>query len=130
MRMITRRRPPIPDDNERAGTPRTPVVRRWVALAVLAAVLLSLLSADAPAYAQAESVREVLNNIQRWLTGILASLATVFLMIAGTRYVLAGGDPSEVEKAKTAFKAAGLGYLLAVLAPVVLAVLKTFAGLD
>lgn len=127
MRMINRRRTATPP--ARAGRARQRVSRRSFALACLAAVLLSTLSADT-AYAQAESVSDVLSNIQGWLTGILAALATVFLMIGGTRYVVAGGDPGEVEKAKTAFKAAGIGYLLAVLAPVVLSVLKTFAGLD
>lgn len=127
MRMINRRR--TATRTARAGRAPWRVSRRSFALAFLASVLLSTLSADT-AYAQAESVSDVLSNIQGWLTGILAALATVFLMIGGTRYVVAGGDPGEVEKAKTAFKAAGIGYLLAVLAPVVLSVLKTFAGLD
>lgn len=127
MRMIDRRRTATPPTW--VGRARRPMSRRSFALACLAAVLLSALSADV-AYAQAKSVSDVLGNIQGWLSGILASLATVFLMIGGTRYVMAGGDPGEVEKAKTAFKAAGIGYLLAVLAPVVLSVLKTFAGLD
>lgn len=128
MRMITR----TAVSDRRTGRPartRRAVSRRSLALASLAGVLMSTLSADV-AYAQAESVSDVLGNIQGWLTGILAALATVFLMIGGTRYVVAGGDPGEVEKAKTAFKAAGIGYLLAVLAPVVLSVLKTFAGLN
>jgi hypothetical protein len=45
--------------------------------------------------------------------GILAGLATVFLSIGGVRYVMGGGDPGEIEKAKTSFKAAGIGYSLA-----------------
>lgn len=129
MRMIDRTRTAAP--STQAGRPdrtRRAVSRRSIAFACLAAVLLSVLRSDV-AYAQAASVSEVLSNIQGWLMAILASLATVFLMIGGTRYVVAGGDPSEVEKAKTAFKAAGIGYLLAVLAPVVVSVLKTFAGL-
>jgi Type IV secretion system pilin len=40
------------------------------------------------------------------------------LTIGGVRYVLAGGDPGEVEKAKSAFKSAILGYALAALAPI------------
>ncbi|MFZ3592386.1 pilin [Streptomyces sp. BH104] len=51
----------------------------------------------------AKSVNEILNNIRNWLMGVLAGLATVFLTVGGVRYVMAGGDPGEVEKAKTAF---------------------------
>ncbi len=63
-----------------------------------------------------------------WIVGILAGLATLFLTIGGVRYLMAGGDPAEVEKAKTAFKSAGIGYALALLAPVVVTVLKSLVG--
>ena len=39
--------------------------------------------------------------------GILAGLATLFLTLGGVRYVMAGGDPGEVERAKTAFAPPG-----------------------
>jgi Type IV secretion system pilin len=50
------------------------------------------------------------------------------LSIGGVRYVMGGGDPGEIEKAKTAFKAAGIGYSLAALAPLVVTVLKGIVG--
>ncbi|WP_405657721.1 pilin [Streptomyces sp. NBC_00079] len=78
--------------------------------------------------ALAKSVNEVLNNIRNWIMGILAGLATVFLTVGGVRYVMAGGDPGEVEKAKTAFKSAGWGYGLAALAPLVVEILKGIVG--
>ncbi len=78
--------------------------------------------------ALAGSVNAVLTNIRNWLMGILAVLATVFLSIGGVRYVVAAGDPGEVEKAKTAFKSAALGYGLAALAPLVVSVLKGIVG--
>jgi len=37
---------------------------------------------------------------------ILAGLATLFLTIGGIRYVMAGGDPAEVAKARVAFRSA------------------------
>ena len=76
----------------------------------------------------ADSISQVLNNTTLWIVGILAGLATLFLTIGGVRYVMAGGDPAEVEKAKTAFKSAGIGYALALLAPVVVTVLKSLVG--
>lgn len=78
--------------------------------------------------ALAGSVDEVLTNIRNWIMGVLAGLATVFLSIGGVRYVMAGGDPGEIEKAKSAFKAAGVGYGLAALAPLVVTVLKGIVG--
>ncbi|MFC8429296.1 pilin [Streptomyces sp. NPDC057253] len=78
--------------------------------------------------ALAASVNEVLNNIRNWIMGILAGLATVFLTLGGVRYVMAGNDPGEVEKAKIAFKSAGWGYGLAALAPLVVEILKGIVG--
>uniref|UniRef100_UPI0035E444AA pilin n=1 Tax=Saccharopolyspora phatthalungensis TaxID=664693 RepID=UPI0035E444AA len=78
--------------------------------------------------AQAPSLDVVLNNIRNWLMGILAGLATVFLTVGGVRYVMAGGEPGEVEKAKQAFKSAGIGYGLAALAPLVVTILRGIVG--
>jgi hypothetical protein len=78
--------------------------------------------------APAGSVDQVLANLRSWLVGILAGLATVFLTLGGIRYVMAGGDPGEIEKAKSAFRRAGIGYGLAVLAPLVVSVLRGIVG--
>lgn len=74
------------------------------------------------------NVNGVLTNIRNWVMGILAMLATVLVTIGGVRYVLSAGDPGEVEKAKTAFKSAAIGYGLAALAPLVVSILKGFVG--
>jgi hypothetical protein len=78
--------------------------------------------------ALAGSVDQVLTNTRNRVMGILAGLATVFLTIGGVRYLMGGGDPGEIEKAKTSFKASGIGYGLAALAPVVVEVLKGIVG--
>ncbi|WP_051362611.1 pilin [Amycolatopsis thermoflava] len=116
--------------------PRLPRRRRWRRRALLLAelVVLALLTSGAISHGEtvvlalAGSVEEVLNNIRNWLMGILAGLATVFLTIGGVRRVFGGGDPGEQEKAKEAFKAAGIGYVLAALAPLVVEVLKGIVG--
>ncbi|WP_328869604.1 pilin [Streptomyces sp. NBC_00287] len=101
-------------------------------LSLLAPALLetATLAAAQPTHVLAleESVDAVLDNIRNWIMGILAGLATVFLSIGGVRYIVAGGDPSEVEKAKTAFRGAGWGYGLAALAPLVVEILKDIVG--
>ena len=76
----------------------------------------------------AASLSQVISNTTIWIVGILAGLATLFLTIAGLRYLTAGGDPAEVEKAKTALKSAAIGYGLAILAPVIVTVLKSLVG--
>lgn len=120
--------PPTPRRTRPAR--RGGVVRpRTFVLAAVAAVLMWSLSADAALAAPAKTVSDVLNNIRSWLAGILALLATVFVMVGGVRYILAGGDPGEVEKGKTALKAAAIGYMLAALASLVVSVLKQFVGL-
>lgn len=43
---------------------------------------------------------EVIDNIRNWVVGLLVALATLLLTIGGLRYLLAGGDPGEVNKAK------------------------------
>ncbi|MFF4257919.1 pilin [Streptomyces sp. NPDC001663] len=109
-------------------------IRRWtfVGSAVLALCLVGATSASAvdagSVLALAKSVNEVLDNIRNWIMGILAGLATVILSLGGVRYLMAGGDPGEVEKAKSAFKSAGWGYGLAALAPLVVAILKGIVG--
>ncbi|MFC4003039.1 pilin [Prauserella oleivorans] len=125
----------------RTGTPPRPATTRprairrrggWL-LGALVAVLLVVTAPAAHAeaayvLAQASSVTQVLNNVRGWLMGILAALATVFLTVGGVRYVLAAGDPSEVEKAKQAFRSAGWGYALAALAPLVVDILARIVG--
>ncbi len=111
------------------------VTRRRVVLLlgwlVAAGMLLtsSAARADTVHYvALAATVDQVLNNIRNWIMGILAGVAVVFITIGGLRYLLASGDPGEIEKAKGAFKAAGIGFGLAALAPLVVEILKGIVG--
>jgi hypothetical protein len=74
------------------------------------------------------SIDQTITNITNWIVGILAGLATMFLTIGGLRYLMASGEPGEVEKAKGALKSAGIGYMLALLAPIIVGVLKGLVG--
>ena len=76
----------------------------------------------------ADSISQVLNNITLWIIGILAGLATLMLTLGGVRYLMANGDPAQVEQAKTALRSAAIGYGLAILAPVIVTVLKSLVG--
>jgi hypothetical protein len=91
-------------------------------LALIAALLVPQ-AADA-----ASSLNQVIENLRTWLIGLLVALATLLLTIGGVRYLLAGGDPGGLEKAKGTIKAALAGYALAALAPVLVTVLKHIVG--
>ena len=107
----------------------------WRLLVVIELAVLAVLVSASTAHAETTqvlalvgSIDQVLTNIRTWVMGILASLATVFLSIGGVRYVMGGGNPGEIEKAKTAFKSAAIGYGLAALAPLVVTVLQGIVG--
>ncbi|MBQ0977896.1 pilin [Micromonospora sp. M61] len=87
-------------------------------------------SADpgAAVYLAANSLPVVIANLQAWVMGILAAIATLFLVLAGVYWATAGGDPSQVEKAKLALRNALIGYGLAVLAPILLQVVQGIVG--
>lgn len=100
---------------------------RLLGLVVLLAggvLLLVVLPAPALAAPSPPDLGTVLNNLRNWLVGLLAVAATLALTVGGIRYIAAMGDPGQIEKAKTAFKGAAIGYGLAVLAPVLVAILK------
>jgi hypothetical protein len=84
--------------------------------------------AQAAVMAAPKNLPAVIQSITTWLVGLLVSLATLFLTVGGIRYLLAGGDPGEVAKAKDTLKYAAIGYGVAALAPVLVTILKGFVG--
>jgi hypothetical protein len=87
-----------------------------------------VVSVQAAAVLAVKTLPQVISGLQAWIMGILAAVATLFLVIGGLRYMTAAGDPAAVEQAKGSFKAALTGYALAVLAPVILHVLQGILG--
>ncbi len=67
----------------------------------------------------------VINHLRWWVCGIIGTVATLLLTIGGVRYLMASGDPSEIERAKGSFKSAGIGYALALMAPVLMTILSS-----
>jgi hypothetical protein len=82
----------------------------------------------APAALGATDLNTVLGNLELWLSGLLASLATVFLITGALRYVMAGGDPVRLERAKSAITSAAVGYAFALLAPVAVTIIQQIVG--
>ena len=75
-----------------------------------------------------KTIPQVIDGLTGWIMGIIALVATLFLVIGGLRYMAAGGDPAQVEQAKGNFKSALIGYALAVLSPAILQVLQGILG--
>ena len=105
------------------------------AATLLAATILVTAATVAPAVAAApmpvaaaNDLPTIIRNLTVWIVGLLAGVATLFLTVGGVRYLMAGGDPAEVERAKSALKSAAIGYALAVLAPVLLQILRDIVG--
>ena len=94
----------------------------------LALISLFALAACPAAFAAAGDLNQVIDNIRVWVTGLLAALATLLLMIGGVRYLLAGGDPGAHERAKGSIRGALIGYALALLAPVLTTVVQHLVG--
>jgi hypothetical protein len=83
-----------------------------------------------PAVAQTAdpTLGQVIDRLRTVLVGLLVGLATLLLTVGGVRYLLAGGDPGQVEKAKITLRSAAIGYGLAVLAPVLVRLLRYVVG--
>jgi type IV secretion system pilin len=115
---------------------RRRTVRRFARVAAHIATAALMLSVPAVAYADsgepvilaANDLPTVISNLQTWVMGILAAVATLFLVLAGVYWATAGGDPAQVDKAKGALKNALIGYGLAILAPTLLQVVKGIVG--
>jgi hypothetical protein len=118
-----------------SATPRRPrrphtrtAGRRLARLSVTGLVTVLVTVAPAPDVWAVADIPTVIANLRNWIVGLLAGLATLFLTFGGLRYLMAGGDPGEVEAAKRALKAAAIGYALAILAPVIVTVLQGIVG--
>lgn len=88
------------------------------------AMALTTLAAD-PGMQQ---IIQILDGLRNALVAVLAALSIAALTYAGVRYVMAAGDPGGVEKAKGAVKSALIGLSLALLAPVLVAIVKQIVG--
>ena len=117
---------------EAITSPLTPalrwLIRRLPIVAAVAVLLVVVFTSPASAATGGPTLNGVIDNLRNWLVGVLAALATLFLTIGGLRYLTAGGDPGQVEKAKTALKSAAIGYALAILAPLIVSILGSVVG--
>jgi hypothetical protein len=79
--------------------------------------------------AQAASLDQVLTNIRNLILGLAGGAALVCWSVAGLRMMFSQGEPGEVAKARSAFRAGAVGFAVVILAPLALAVLRMVVGL-
>jgi Type IV secretion system pilin len=103
-------------------------LRRLADAGALAVVLVAVAATPALAQAADPTLSGVIDRVRNLLVGLLAGLATLFLTVGGVRYLFAGGDPGQVEKAKITLKSAAIGYALAALATPLVGLLKYVVG--
>ena len=72
----------------------------------------------------ASDLNTVIDSVRNWVAGLLIAISTLFLTVAGVRYITAQGNPRSVEEAKAGIKAALIGYALAALAPTLVSILQ------
>lgn len=70
-----------------------------------------------------EAVREVVDRLRLVIIAIASALGTLFLTIGGLRWMIAGGDPGQVDSAKRSLTGAAIGYGIAILATVLMTIL-------
>ncbi len=123
--------------------PDRPAHRRWPLVLARALALTPVLSLcrcfpvaaagvllTSPANPSTQDLSTDIGRATAWVVKISAVVATFFLTLGGFRYMSAGSDPSEVERAKGSFRSAAVGYALCILAPVILLVLKSILGVS
>ena len=92
-------------------------------LAASMTVSLLIVALATPVYA-ASDLNTVIDSVRTWVAGLLLAISTLFLTVAGVRYMTAQGNPRSVEEAKAGIKAALIGYGLAALAPELVSILQ------
>jgi hypothetical protein len=128
-----RRRPTVVSPRQRRRTRlMSGIGRRWLpelsGVAAATVLMVVWLAPSAVAQAADPTLGQVIDRLRTVLVGLLVGLATLLLTVGGVRYLLAGGDPGQVEKAKITLRSAAIGYGLAVLAPVLVRLLRYVVG--
>lgn len=121
--MFSALRAPVGGDSRRVD-----LACRFAAAFAASLVVAMVIASPAFADSTASSLASLISNLTDWLVGLLAGVATLFLTLGGLRYLTAGGDPGQVEKAKVALKSAAVGYALAALAPLLVSILASLVS--
>jgi hypothetical protein len=70
-----------------------------------------------------QNINQLIDNITNWILGISGSIAVLFIIIAGLRYITAHGDSKQAEAAKVTLRNAIVGLVIIVLAYVIVTII-------
>ena len=73
-----------------------------------------------PVYLHTSELVDVVRRLTRLGQILAVSVSSFFVVVAGLRWIMAGGDPGEIDKSKTALKGSAIGYLIAMVGEVIL----------
>lgn len=72
---------------------------------------------------EASALLQIVDRVQLILIVLGTALGTLFLTIAGVRWMVAGGEPGSIDSAKRALTGTAIGYGIAVLAGTLMQIL-------
>ena len=76
------------------------------------------------------SIFEIINNIMKWLLGLISFIAIIGFVIAGILYLTAAGDEKRIESAKKAMVYSIVGVVVALVGLVILLAAQKMLGGD
>ncbi|RKS04988.1 hypothetical protein DFP74_0568 [Nocardiopsis sp. Huas11] len=95
----------------------------WVAVGDEAAWVWAETADEESAATQTAELRRVVDRIRLVIIALASALGTLFLTIAGVRWLAANGEPGQIDGAKRALSGAAIGYGIAILATVLMDIL-------
>lgn len=72
-----------------------------------------------------ETVEDVIENVTNWVLGIAGSLAVLFIIISGIRYITSAGNQSQHEAAKKNLTSAIIGLVIVLIAFVIVQIISS-----
>ncbi|MGN9912754.1 pilin [Phytohabitans sp. LJ34] len=101
---------------------------RTVARTASAVTTAVVLAAPEPGEDPTADLELVIDDATKWIAGIAFAIATLCGTAGLALYMMAGGDTTQLERAKVAFKAAAVGYAGVILTPVFMGILGQILG--
>ena len=75
-----------------------------------------------------DSLTDLLANILLVVAGLVATVSTIMITVSGIMYLTSAGSPEKINKAKTAFIYAVIGFVIAISASTIIVVIKSIIG--
>lgn len=83
---------------------------------------------DCPA--SLSNLEDVYSNVVKYAFGIAGIVLFILLIMAGFRFITSGGDPKAVEGAKRTMTSALFGFIIILVAYLILVIIKLITGVD